>query len=391
MKKVAFFSEILIEDFDGASRTMFQIINRIDHTAFSYLFIYGKGPENFHLHQSYQVPTFRIPINDDYSFAVPQLSRWKLEEALDNFEPDVIHIATPSLLGFFALKYARRKNIPIISIYHTHFISYIAYYLRNLSSLIKPAEYWMRKAMVRFYNSCQKVYVPAHNIIDELKEIGIDSERLTLWQRGIDLSLFNPEKADSHYIREITKNDKPNILFASRLVWEKNVQTLIDIYNQLKKSKIDYNLIIAGDGSAKQEAQELMPTAFFLGKLDHEELSKLYASSDVFVFTSTSETYGNVVIEAMASGLPCVIANGGGSASLVDHGRTGYKCVPNNALEYVYFIHKILSDVNIREDFREAGLAYVRKLDWAKLAETYFDDIEELAASPINSLAWASN
>jgi glycosyltransferase involved in cell wall biosynthesis len=125
--------------------------------------------------------------------------------------------------------------------------------------------------------------------------------------------------------------------------------------------------------------------------LDHDELSKLYASSDVFVFTSTSETYGNVVIEAMASGLPCVIANGGGSASLVDHGRTGYKCVPNNALEYVYFIHKILSDANIREDFREAGLAYVRKLDWAKLAETYFDDIQELAASPINSLAWASN
>jgi glycosyltransferase involved in cell wall biosynthesis len=91
--------------------------------------------------------------------------------------------------------------------------------------------------------------------MDELKEIAIDSERLTLWQRGIDLSLFNPEKADSNYIREITKNDKPNILFASRLVWEKNVQTLIDIYNQLKKSKIDYNLIIAGDGSAKQEAQ----------------------------------------------------------------------------------------------------------------------------------------
>jgi len=100
MKKVAFFSEILIEDFDGASRTMFQIIKRIDHTAFSYLFIYGKGPENFKTHQSYQVPTFRIPINDDYSLAVPQLSKWKLEEALDNFAPDVIHLL-PSQ-SFFA-------------------------------------------------------------------------------------------------------------------------------------------------------------------------------------------------------------------------------------------------------------------------------------------------
>lgn len=391
MKKVAFFSEILIEDFDGASRTMFQIINRIDHTEFSYLFIYGKGPDHFCAHQSYQVPTFKIPINDDYTIAVPHLSKWKLEDALDNFAPDVIHIATPSLLGFFAMKYAKRNNIPIISIYHTHFISYIAYYLRNLSSLIKPAEYWMRKAMLSFYNSCQKVYVPAHNIIEELKEIGIQPERLTLWQRGIDLNLFNPEKADQEYIQGIAKNDKPNILFASRLVWEKNVQTLIDIYNQLKKSKMDYNLIIAGDGAAKQEAQEMMPSAIFLGKLNHEELSKLYASADVFVFTSTSETYGNVVIEALASGLPCVIANGGGSASLIEHGRTGYKCLPNNALEYVYFIQKILSDNSIRQEFRKAGLAYVNKLDWGKLADTYFEDIQELASEPINTFAWASN
>lgn len=391
MKKVAFFSEILIEDFDGASRTMFQIINRIDHTAFSYLFIYGKGPENFKTHQSYQVPTFRIPINDDYSLAVPQLSKWKLEEALDNFAPDVIHIATPSLLGFFAMKYARKRNIPILSIYHTHFISYIAYYLRNLSSLIRPAEYWMRKAMLRFYNSCHKIYVPANNIIDELKEIGIQSDRLTLWQRGIDLRLFNPEKADRAYIRNITKNDKPNILFASRLVWEKNVQTLIDVYQHLKKSNFEYNLIIAGDGAAREEAEMLMPTAHFLGKLDHTELSKLYASSDVFLFTSTSETYGNVVIEAMASGLPCVIANGGGSSSLIEHGRNGYKCVPNNALEYMYFIHKVLSDPQIKNEFQQAGLNYVRKLDWGELAQTYFDDIHELASEPINGIAWAGN
>lgn len=388
MKKVAFFSEILIEDFDGASRTMFQIINRIDPIAFSYLFIYGKGSMEFENHQSYQVPTFRIPINDDYSFAVPQLSKWKLEETLDHFAPDIIHIATPSLLGFFAMNYAKRNNIPILSIYHTHFVSYIAYYLRNLSSLIKPVQYWMRKAMIRFYNNCQKVYVPANNIMEELKEIGIQSDRLTLWQRGIDLELFNPQKANPEYIRKITNNDKPNILFASRLVWEKNIQTLIDIYHQLKKSDLVYNLIIAGDGSAKEEAQELMPDAFFLGKLDHDELSKLYASADVFLFTSTSETYGNVVIEAMASGLPCVIANGGGSSSLVEHGHSGFKCVPNNALEYIYFIHKILSNEKLKLEIKEAGLAYVKKLDWEKLAERYFQDLQELASEPINTLAW---
>ena len=391
MKKVAFFSEILIEDFDGASRTMFQIINRIDSSSFSYLFIHGKGPDKVQSHQSYQVPTLRIPINEDYSFAVPQLTKAKLEAALDEFQPDVIHIATPSLLGFFALKYAKHKNIPVISIYHTHFISYIAYYLRNLSTLIRPVEYWMRKAMLRFYNSCQKIYVPAHNIMEELKEIGIHGDRLALWQRGIDLNLFNPAKRNPAYIQSITHNQKPNILFASRLVWEKNVQTLIAIYQQLKRSGVDCNFIVAGDGSAYEDARQQMPEAFFLGKLNHGELSKLYASSDVFVFTSTSETYGNVVIEAMASGLPCVIANGGGSASLVEHDLNGFKCTPNNPLEYVYYIDKILKDERVKNRLQHEGLAYVQQLDWTNLANTYFADICALSRAPMNTLNWASN
>lgn len=379
MKKVAFFSEILIEDFDGASRTMYQIINRIDPNSFSYLFIYGRGPSQIAGCESYQVPTFKIPINDDYSFAVPQLAKSRLEETLNTFQPDVIHIATPSLLGFFALNYAKRKGIPVISIYHTHFISYIAYYFRNFSSLIKPAEHWMRRAMLRFYNNCQKVYVPANNIIKELEDIGIQPERLTLWQRGIDIKLFNPNKRCSTYIEAISKNKRPNILFASRLVWEKNIQTLIEIYKQLEAEGHNYNLIVAGDGTAKEEAMQLMPRAIFLGKLDHTELSRLYASADAFVFTSTSETYGNVVIEAMASGLPSVIANGGGSSSLIEHGQNGYKCSPNNAKEYVYFLNKILSDDKLKQQLRNAGLDYIQTLDWGALANTYFEDIHELA------------
>src|SRR5690606_12276175 len=252
--------------------------------------------------------------------------------------------ATPSLLGFFALNYAKRKNIPVISIYHTHFISYISYYFRKLSMLIKPTEHWTRQTMIRFYNHCQKIYVPTANMIDELKAIGIHAERLTLWQRGVDTKLFNPEKRNKEYLQSITHNNKPTILFASRLVWEKNIQTLIHIYQHLAEENKDYNFIIAGDGPAKIVAESQMPNAIFLGKLAHGELAKLYASSDVFVFPSTSETYGNVVIEAMATGLPCVIANGGGSANLIQHYQTGFKCEPNNAQEYVYFIHKIISN-----------------------------------------------
>lgn len=391
MRRVAFFTEILIADFDGASRTMFQLIERIDSTLFDYLFIYGNGPEQFRNFKSYKVPAFRIPVNEDYSLAIPHLIKAKLETALDNFGPEVIHIATPSLLGFFALNYAQKRGIPVLTIYHTHFISYIDYYFRNLTSLVKPTQHWIKKVMLNFYNRCGVTYVPTQSIADELSTIGIASERIQIWPRGIDCQLFTPVKRDNDYIQQITGNSKPNILFASRLVWEKNIKTLIAIYHTLAQERLDYNLIIVGEGTAKAVAMQEMPKAFFLGKKNHEQLSRLYASADAFVFTSTSETYGNVVIEAMASGLPCVIANGGGSASLVNHGVSGFRCNPQNALEYVSFLKNIIEDNILSLKFKKEGLRFVSQLDWNKLANQYFLDIQQLALQKNRTgLAWAN-
>lgn len=391
MKRVAFFTEILIENFDGASRTMFQLINRIDKRDFDYFFIYGNGPEKFRDYKSFKVPRLQIPANDDYSLAIPQLTKAKLEKALDGFNPDVIHIATPSLLGFYALNYAKKRGIPVLTIYHTHFISYIGYYLRKVKSLVNPTTNWMRKTMLSFYNRCDVVYIPTKAIAHELIELGIEKDRISLWQRGIDNKLFHPSKCDKNFIQSITKNNKPNILFASRLVWEKNVHTLIAISKLLNQKELPFNLIIAGDGTAKDSAMAEMKNAYFVGKQCHEILSKLYASADAFVFTSISETYGNVVIEAMASGLPCVIADGGGSGSLIDHGITGYKCHPTNADEYIHFLSKILTDKKIHQQLKEEGLKYVGQLDWEKLSSRYFTDLSDLSTeNTVPALAWAN-
>lgn len=391
MKRVAFFAEILIEDFDGASRTMFQLINRLDSSSMEYFFIYGKGPETFRHYLSYRVPSINIPINTDYSLAIPFTVKRDLEQALDNFAPDAIHISTPSPLGYYALKYAKRRNIPVLSIYHTHFISYIPYYLRHAPLFIKVAERWIQHTMRKFYNACDQLYIPSMPMISELERLGIAREQMTLWQRGIDLELFSISKRDINYIQQITKNKKPNILFASRLVWEKNIQTLIDIYAYMESHKMDYNFIVVGHGNAKKEAMAQMSNAFFLGKLNHEELSKIYASSDVFLFTSVSETYGNVVIEAMASGLPCVIANGGGSGGLVKHGQNGFKCTPNSPKEYAYFIQRLIDQPAIYGDLQLAGLRYLKKLDWENLAQRYFSDMHSLTNLPKAQLAWATN
>jgi len=391
MRKVAFFTEILVADFDGASRTMFQLINRIDQQKFDYFFIYGGGPTQFRNFHSYKVPTFKIPVNDDYCLAIPQLIKKKLELALDEFAPDMIHIATPSLLGFFALNYAKRKDIPVLTIYHTHFLSYIAYYFKNILPLVKPTEQWMKKAMNNFYNKCDIVYVPTNSILNELQQIGLQQEGLKLWQRGIDTTLFNPHKRSLSYLQTITKNNKQTILFVSRIVWEKNIKTLIEIYQHIQAQNLDYNFIVVGEGTARTTAMQEMPKAIFLGKKNHEELAILYASADAFVFPSVSETYGNVVVEALASGLPCVIADGGGSASLIQHGKNGFKCQPENAAGYVYFLKKILSDTKLKKNLVAEGLSYVGQLDWNRLSQQYFDDIELLTdKTQETDLAWAN-
>ncbi|MEM8909793.1 MAG: glycosyltransferase, partial [Bacteroidota bacterium] len=143
------------------------------------------------------------------------------------------------------------------------------------------------------------------------------------------------------------------------------------------------NFIIIGDGVAKTALEAAMPNAHFLGHINHERLSVLYASADVFLFPSDTESYGNVVVEAMASGLPCVIANGGGSGSLVEHGINGFTCPPRHPLTYLQYIEQLLNNNNLRQQIIDNGLTYARQLDWDRLADRYFDELSALCDEPI--------
>ncbi|MDF1698804.1 MAG: glycosyltransferase family 1 protein [Saprospiraceae bacterium] len=377
--KVAFFADILVKNFDGASRTMFQIIERIPKDEFEFLFFCGLPPSEDIGHEYMKIPTMPFPFNSTYRFAIPMFSWFSMRKKLKAFQPDVIHIASPSPLGDFAFQYKRRRNIPVITIYHTHFLSYIDYYLRTIPFLVKPAKNTVAFGQRMFYDQSTLMYIPTMQMVDELKKFGFDTGKMKIWQRGINHELFNPSKKDINKIQAITSNDKPNILFASRLVWEKNLGTLIKIYRENKARGGAFNLIIAGDGVAKEVLEQKMPDAFMLGKISHDELAILYASVDVFVFPSVSETYGNVVVEAMASGCPCVIARGGGSQSLVQHGVTGYLCEPNNAAEYMDRAEELIHSDELRTNIIENGLKYTKNLDWDVLADTYFNDVKRLA------------
>ena len=377
--KVAFFADILVKNFDGASRTMFQLIERIPNDEFEFMFFCGLPPENDIGHEVMKIPTIPIPFNSTYRLAIPMFSWFSMRKRLKAFKPDVIHIASPSPLGDFAFQFKRRRKIPVITIYHTHFLSYIDYYLRTLPFLVMPAKKTVAFGQRMFYNQSDLMYIPTQQMVNELEGLGFDTGKMKIWQRGINHNLFNPSKKDLSVIKEITNNNKPNIIFASRLVWEKNLGTLIKIYRESKANGDKYNFIIAGNGTAREVLEEKMPDAYMLGKIDHEKLAILYASADIFLFPSVSETYGNVVVEAMASGCPCVIAKGGGSQSLVNHGKTGFLCEPNNPTDYLGRIEEIMNSEELRDQFMENGLEYTKTLDWDLLAKAYFEDVQSLS------------
>ena len=381
--KVAFFADILVEDFDGAVRTMFQLIKRIDTTRFDYLFIYGVGPNKLPGFDSLKIPTVPLPINTNYSIALPMLAKKRLNSKLQAFGADVIHIATPSFLGNFGLDYANRTGLPVISIYHTHFISYIDYYFKYAPIFIKGIKQRIAEGHKSFYNRCDKVYVPSETIKTELRGMGIYPSKMKIWKRGIDTFLFSPDKKDKSIIRRLTGNNNPTIIFASRLVWEKNLETLFAVYDKMQAGAKPVNFLIVGDGTAWLACEARMPKAIFTGKISHQQLAGLYASADVFLFPSVSETYGNVVIEAMASGLPCVIADGGGSGDFIEQGVNGFKCRPYDAADYAEKIELLLTNKALSIQFAAEGLQSSRKLSWEMLAQAYFDDVRSLAIPPL--------
>jgi len=375
--RIAFFSDMLTRDHDGCMRTVFHILDRKPETV-DFKFFTGKDAVKGLGQEYVAVPEFRLPFNKSYNMALPTMVADKIHNALDEFEPDVIHITSPSRLGQFAQNYAISKGVPVSTIYHTHFLSYMDYYFSKAKLLMPMAKRFVTQQTRKFYNNCDLVLVPTEVMREELECIGVQSDRMKIWRRGLDHEIFNPRQDSTNMLQEITGNKKPNLLFASRLVWEKNLKTLIKIYDQIKAEGDQYNLLIAGDGVAEMELKVKMPDAVFLGKLPQEALAKLYASADVFVFPSVSETYGNVVVEAMASGLPCVVANGGGSASFITNGVNGYAVEPYESTAYLEKVKLLMTYPEHKSSVIGEGLKYTKDLSWDSLVKSFYEKLESL-------------
>jgi phosphatidylinositol alpha 1,6-mannosyltransferase len=317
--------------------------------------------------------TFRIPGRKEYLFvyAFPDY----LKERLTRYDPDLVHIATPDFAGSQALLHSLRINKPVVSSYHTHFISYFSYYgIGRFESCGWAYQRW-------FYSNCIHTYVPTESMIEELRRNGHHNE-MRIWARGIDLNRFNPNRRNLDWRRSLGFSDQDIIVtMVSRLVWEKEMRTLIEIFKGLNHPDCLIRTLVVGEGPARSFMESELPDTVFTGHLKGDELAVAFASSDVFVFPSFSETFGNVTLEALASGVPAVVTDAPGNRSLVQHKVNGFLVGRRDVQTFRNRILEIAGNEQLRTSFSANASTFAKNFAWNEIFSKLVTDYHEALAT----------
>ncbi len=301
-----------------------------------------------------RVPSVPFPLYKYYRVGLP--NPFKLDPILDRFQPDLIQVAAPTPLCLYGQNYANRRKIPTIASYHTHFVDYFPYY--GYGWAVGLGWDWMRWC----YNRSRKTFAPTPGAIQELTRRGF--RNVEAWPRGIDSSKFSPQFRSPALRQKLGLGPEPLLLFVGRMVGEKDLQDLADASVILKSEGYRFRLAFAGDGPFRATMEKQLPGDYFGGFIQGPPLAELYASSDLFVFPSTTETFGNVILEAFASGLPVVGVKKGGVADLVVDGKNGYLARPKDPADFAEKIKIILDKPALQQTLAEGALQTAANFDW---------------------------
>ncbi|KAG1470540.1 hypothetical protein G6F56_002624 [Rhizopus delemar] len=316
--RIAIITENFLPKVDGVTRTLARLLEHLSLTGHQALVL---GPEtNMKEYANAElVGTFGIPF-----FLYPELKfnfwRPSLTEKLVEFQPDIIHLVDPVFLGALGLAAARHylPHIPIVSSYHTN----LALYCHHFGYGFFAPLMWKWNRYCHSFS--QFVVCPSPSTSTILQQQGF--EHICLWPRGVDNTLFSPTKRSKKLRLEwIGNQDKRVILYVGRLSFEKNIHLVLDAYQQMDHTAC--HLVLVGHGPSLHDIQSRCLASHlpitFTGYLQGQELAEVYASADIFAFPSQTETFGQVVLEAMASGLPVIGLKAEGVRDLVDHEITG--------------------------------------------------------------------
>lgn len=312
--KVAIVTESFLPQINGVTNSVLRILESLGSNGHEALVIVPESegtPREYAGHKVRTIPA--LPIQNVIPIGMPiGLPNRRLEHLIDGFSPDVIHLASPMLLGMQAAKIAKKLAIPTLSVYQTDMAGFASHYGFDI------AHNSLRKLVGKIHSQTDRTLAPSTSACYELKSQGVPE--VYLWQRGVNLELFNPSARSEKLRKYWDPTGKRTIIgYVGRLAKEKRISDLK--YIDRDPSNL---LIITGNGPASEKLKKELPNAIFMGHKNGEELAEIFASLDLFIHPGPNETFCQAVQEALASGTPCIVPTTGGPVDLVSHGKTGY-------------------------------------------------------------------
>jgi glycosyltransferase involved in cell wall biosynthesis/predicted metal-dependent phosphoesterase TrpH len=320
------------------------------------------------------VREIELPFYAGLKLGVPSV--FAVAEALTERRYDLVHVCAPGPAGIVAALIARVMGLPVTGSYHTELQSYA-----RMRSDDPRVEFMMRSVLAKFYAQCRIVLSPSRAADDSLLDLGIPADRLARWDRGVDLDRFNPARYAPGVLPSTHSElgTHFNVLYVGRLSSEKGIDLLAEAFMIARDHDPRLHLVLAGRGPEEEALRRrLGSAATFLGWVEGDRLAQVYASADLFMFASTTDTFGQVILEAQASGLPVLAVDAGGPAELIEDGRSGCLVAPEPE-SLAGALRGLARREAIRERLATGGLLAVGERSWAR-------SLDQLAAGYARAL-----
>ncbi|HSM03897.1 MAG TPA: glycosyltransferase family 1 protein [Longimicrobiales bacterium] len=375
--RIALFTDTFVPSLNGVARVLGLLIehaNRRGHEiGVVSPFIEDRDwpGTSFHL----RLPGIELPFYREFMACRPYVGR-EGSETLRAFAPDLVHLATEALVGMAGRSWARAAGVPVVTSYCTNFPEYLAGY--NLGLLEKPVWSHLR----RFHDEAVISFCPSEATRRELREQGFH-DRFRIWGRGVDSTLFHPRRRNEALRRALAPEADVLLLYVGRIAPEKRLDLLVDAFPELQaRTDARLALVLVGGGPAVPELQARAPEGVvFAGYRRGEDLAAHYASGDVFLFPSDTETFGQVVTEAMASGLPVVAPARGGVLDTVRPGDTGALFEPGSVDDLVKTTLPLIERPGLRAELGARARLHAEARSWSRVFDGLFADYGDALSS----------
>lgn len=361
--RVAFFTETFLPKIDGIVTVVCLLLDHLEKRGIETVIVAPKmGVERYRSTPIIGVPGMRLPIYPELRIGPPTLSTYN---ELKAFQPDIAHFIHPVLIGVPGMMMAKRLDIPTVASFHLD-VARLAHYFHL--GFIEPVTDLLTKVV---FNAADYSLAPSRLVEEYMRDIGV--KRVGLWKRGVDPERFDPRFRNVEMRAALTDGhpDETVLIYVGRLSGEKQLHHLKPVLDAVPGTR----LVIVGNGPAREslEAQFAGTNTKFMGYMTGVPLSQAYASADIFVFPSALETFGLVVVEAMAAGLPVVASRVGGVCDVVEEGRTGYTFASGDIDGLIAGVRQIAVSRARIDEMGRAARAFAETQTWPAMMDEVID------------------